>query len=1055
MLLTFGLAPMTAAAATGDPRPRAVPELSSNDGIAVVAAWTADDHYIVSGSGQQITVWDAMSGAVIDRLTLPEIPNLKLNRLVDISLDGRMLSVRAVVDARALSAPGEQARRVWKVVVFDLNLDDRLPSVRVLADPPGPGDAPVLPSLSGPKVRLEWNRLPDSHDGRKRLMLRNGAAFSASTAAGPRRPDFIVVQDLDRQTLTDLDPPFRAIPGVAIPSPDGQRMLLDIGRGASVVDRFTSRELSRIDARLEWGAATWFGNDHLLAFAVDEAEATYEASQIFSATRGAPVGTIAESVNPVVALTAETFLGAKVYPQDGSKPGILQRFDGRAWTPFGPAEYRGRQAYSLALSPDHHTVVVAYNPTQRPDGSGDAADDGVTVALDAISGRKIAEFSSLHATTSFASDGRSVLVADQRDDALSVWRPGDGPPRRLATGFRGAMESNGRAIVTADGNGLRRRDPVTGADLGGMAFVNLARMGFLEGGRLFWAASATEGIRYWSAEGDWPELFTTLYFLDAQRALHHFTTTPDGRYDSDLGPDTLAFHWIMPDAPFERLAPQTFMRGYYEPRLAARITACTLSRTCASAFPQAPSLAGLNRALPAVRITRVRMGAQWALVEVEAQSIRRRTGADGAPNSGVYDLRLFRDGKLVGQQPAPPADLPTADLPAWRAASGLSPGADGVVRRTFQVPLPTGAAGDMTLTAYAFNADRVKSETAQRVARRDDTPPRARMAYVLAIGEDRYDRNAAWSLNYAAADARRLAARLGAVAGFKVVALPLISDRQTAQGSKTVIRDALALLANPALGATVDRTAALARLRTAGLSETALRGLQTATPDDLVIVSFSGHGWVDHKGGFFLVPSDGGIDAASGAPTPATLISSAELTEWMRTVDAGEMAILIDACHSAASVEAQGFKAGPFGDAGLGQLAFDKQIRILAGAQANAVAMEDPGLGQGLLTYALVREALNDQPEPSVSRGHKPPVDKTGRVPLDAWLRYAAARLPSLSQQISVQRMTPPSRGRDIVFSPPAEAATPPAGQEPTLFDFNRAPSQVRLLPASAAVRRR
>jgi hypothetical protein len=42
------------------------------------------------------------------------------------------------------------------------------------------------------------------------------------------------------------------------------------------------------------------------------------------------------------------------------------------------------------------------------------------------------------------------------------------------------------------------------------------------------------------------------------------------------------------------------------------------------------------------------------------------------------------------------------------------------------------------------------------------------------------------------------------------------------------------------------------------------------------------------------------------------------------------MAIIIDACHSAASFEGEGFKPGPMGSRGLGQLAYDKRIRILA-----------------------------------------------------------------------------------------------------------------------------
>ena len=50
--------------------------------------------------------------------------------------------------------------------------------------------------------------------------------------------------------------------------------------------------------------------------------------------------------------------------------------------------------------------------------------------------------------------------------------------------------------------------------------------------------------------------------------------------------------------------------------------------------------------------------------------------------------------------------------------------------------------------------------------------------------------------------------------------------------------------------------------------------------------------------------------------------------------------MIVDACHSAASVDEAGFKPGPMGSRGLGQLAYDKGMRILAASQADDVALE-------------------------------------------------------------------------------------------------------------------
>jgi len=197
------------------------------------------------------------------------------------------------------------------------------------------------------------------------------------------------------------------------------------------------------------------------------------------------------------------------------------------------------------------------------------------------------------------------------------------------------------------------------------------------------------------------------------------------------------------------------------------------------------------------------------------------------------------------------------------------------------------------------------------------------------------------------------------------------------------------------------------------------------------------------------VPADGKV-TPDGAPNPFTFISAGQLTDWLRPVDAGETSIVIDACHSAASVEAAGFKPAPLGDPGLGQLAFDKGIRILAASQADAVAMEDEGLGHGLLTYALTKEALGDADASDDNvKTLKATVFKDGRT-LDAWLAYAARRLPSLSDAVMKARETPRRDAGDIIFDPPAlaRAAAAPA-QEPQLFDFTAKASGVLLTAAS------
>jgi hypothetical protein len=70
------------------------------------------------------------------------------------------------------------------------------------------------------------------------------------------------------------------------------------------------------------------------------------------------------------------------------------------------------------------------------------------------------------------------------------------------------------------------------------------------------------------------------------------------------------------------------------------------------------------------------------------------------------------------------------------------------------------------------------------------------------------------------------------------------------------------------------------------------------------------------------------------------------------------MMMILDSCHSAAAPGRE-FRPGPLGDAGLGQLSYDKGMRILTATQpdktARATLVQE--LGHSLLVEALLQEA--------------------------------------------------------------------------------------------------
>jgi WD40 repeat protein/uncharacterized caspase-like protein len=538
--------------------------------------------------------------------------------------------------------------------------------------------------------------------------------------------------------------------------------------------------------------------------------------------------------------------------------------------------------------------------------------------------------------------------------------------------------------------------------------------------------------------------FERIYEVATGRELCRFITRadgswvvvdPEGRFDASDLDEIQGVHWLAPEDPLKPLPLEIFMRDYYEPRLLARILS-------GERLAPVRALAEVNRLQPAVDIVSVEQSKgrpEFARVTVEVGR-----PADG---SGVYDLRLFRGGQLVSYAPAEGGESKT-DPATGRAAFTFE---------EVRLPRPRAGAGAdarrVEFTAYAFNKDRVKSETA-RASFEPAVPLAAAKgrAYVVSVGVNAYE-NEAWDLRFAANDARRLqevvAARVREGGEYEeVVGVPLISDYAAEGGLKKsprVLRETAATKRN--FKAVLDLLAGLE------VDEEVLRGipnadrLRRATPEDLVIVSFSSHGYADERGRFYLFGSDtGASDEMRDALTRA--ISSDELGAWLRGVDAGELILVVDACHSAASVQGEGFKPGPMGSRGLGQLSYDKGMRILTSTQADDVALESGLIEQGLLTYALTRDGLE-----SARADFRP---RDARITVAEWLAYGVERVPALhaevEQKLALLRAGGPAApvsggggGARVVLLPEGGrglrvkvSGQPARTQQPALFDFAR-----------------
>ena len=698
---------------------------------------------------------------------------------------------------------------------------------------------------------------------------------------------------------------------------------------------------------------------------------------------------------------------------------------------------------AVAFSADGKTVLTgSFDHTAR--------------VWDVKTGRELQRFARNLAAfnyVAFSPDGRYVLT-NGIDNIATLWdvRTGKEARRFLKEPSLGqgensavALSPDGRYVATASfDNTARLWDVESGKEL--KQFIGNATtvyaLAFSPDGR-FLATGSDDGLtRIWSiATGI--ELCSLISFLDGSWVV----IDSEGHFDTNNLERLNGLHWIMAADPMKTLPIEIFMRGYYEPRLLAR-------RLNGEPFKPVRNLSELNRVQPDVKIAGVeRQKDKPDLVTITIE-VAKATGEFKSDKgsikreTGVYDLRLFRDGQIVGQfpreadtgiEPATQANPTYAqELAGWQERNRIELDSNGKRTIKFEnIRLPrTAGVKDVEFTAYAFNEDRVKSRT-------DSAPfdipaelaPRRPRAYLITIGVNAYD-NPAFDLKYSVNDARSLQQtiydRLSKLDEFKeIVQVPLISDAKI-EGQQRIITENLATKSN--LKAVLDLLAG--RQVDAEIKKQIpdAEKIGPANPEDLVLISFSSHGYADADGNFYFILSDTGKSEDEKVTEELVkklrprFLSSEELSLWLRDVDAGEMMMIVDACHSAAAVAGGEFKPGPMGSRGLGQLSYDKGMRILTATQAADVAYGIGALKQGLLTYVLVKGGIEE------GKADFKPVDK--RITISEWLGYGEVGVPKLLEEAGnkAKAKEAPVEIKDLVRKTSSDIRT----QRPSLFDFSR-----------------
>ena len=535
-----------------------------------------------------------------------------------------------------------------------------------------------------------------------------------------------------------------------------------------------------------------------------------------------------------------------------------------------------------------------------------------------------------------------------------------------------------------------------------------------------------------------------------------------GRFDTDDIEGRASGAWVMADSPMQALDPEIYMRDYLEPKLMPRLMHCKREEdadpnACSSIFAPIRPVSSLNRSRPVVTITKIEPDNEQGRTVSVTVRVSGGSRANTPDSGGAFDLHLRQNDQVVGRRPvlqAPDQPVVTAiDLNRWRESHRILDGVGSIDLKISGIRLAGSENADnVSFSAYAFNRDRVKGRTHQYSYVTAPTPgPVARRAFVIAVGVSAYE-DSTIDLKYAAQDARKfienVVPALKSTGRFKeVIPLLLTSEwtvdaeggsesknrRLTAMDAKKHhIRELIETVSN---GSSTPQSEAIER---AGV-------ITQAGPDDTVLIFFSGHG-LSSAGEFFLVPYDSGMKSSDSKAAPVLqhnkLVSSSELSFWMKDLVADDIVLIVDACHSSASIETPDFKPGPMGSRGLGQLAYDKGMRVLASTRPNDLSWESETTGQGLLTFSLVEEGLRQR------KADRLPTD--GKITVGEWLQFGVDRVPELYAQTAAGRTK--GEAKLVTFDggdrSPREVSVDGArvqagNQQPTIFSFRRRPDSI------------
>jgi WD40 repeat protein len=380
----------------------------------------------------------------------------------------------------------------------------------------------------------------------------------------------------------------------------------------------------------------------------------------------------------------------------------------------------------------------------------------------------------------------------------------------------------------------------------------------------------------------------------------------DGSFEGNEGAQANMFHvtgsTVVPiSAVFEQ---------FYRPRLLPRILN-------GEEFDPSPVDVNSLKRAPDVKIKFTEGTRNLEIGDDDVQTVQTKIGNASmaitavCPTDGVTEIRLYQNGKLVET---------TRNLIVEDDNTS-----NKTMAKTFQVSLVEGA---NRFRAIAFNTQRTESKPVEMNVQYK--PEKAQQTvvttgiqlHVVVVGINVY-KNPKYNLNYAQADAEAFRSGIskGAEGLYSNVQMHYIQDGE-ANRSGIV--------------------AALDKVKS------------TAKAEDVFVFYYAGHGVLNDKKEFYLVPSDVTQLYGNDGALAEKGLSAAVLQQYSKDIRAQKQLYILDACQSAGALDNIVALRGAAEEKAIAQLARSTGTHWLTASGSSQFASEFTQLGHGAFTYCLL-----------------------------------------------------------------------------------------------------